>query len=444
MHVSTDETIRQVDSLDKSTYAVLLHEYIHFLQDVTTVYGLGNISGSVNLIRHHVNQAYRGRDSGTVTVPLCPDPRTAADSAYVGQEIRRITWGDTRSCDLLRIHSWKMTHEPLSHPLSPVAKVPCVELKARCQRGAMTDATLRFGAGCLLESMAKIMERNMSDDPRTYCEFPYDAATKLAAEIYGAFAQNELNVLALCDLALNCSNPGKVFIDMLAEWKAKKAVPSDPRELYDDFYTREHEWIRVESVSAKQKTLETYLPVLEQAVRAAENDLKSYFKSVPGASDYWSETTGLINAWVHAVLDGALKWRKDKPYFMLDLAEGGKGPANKTFQALYCDMGMPFCTNSDGAACFYHPAFNTDKLHLEYFTAAHDISEILCDRYSYDDGCSLYRHCKYCMDNRQGNVAVDDRCREPWERGNTREDLCPFAAVWVHWGLFGITPEYNP
>lgn len=433
MHVGTDERIERIETLSDIAYATLAHEYIHFIQDITTIHGLNNIFTAIQYIKYACNKIYR--TNGDFEVPILPDKVKIEDFVYFNTLISNISTGDTETYDEVEINDFNLINLPLDKRCA-IKEMPVIELDVNIDNSY--DDKYIFGAGCIYESMAYIMERNMSQFGTTESpDLPYSAAEKLAKEIYEEFAEDELNVLAVCDLSLNCSNPGKIFVEIISEWKERGTVPNDPRELYDDFYKRDFILIEETSTGCIRKLVD-YPTTLENKLKVVEKELYSYFRSVKlGAQDEFSNMMNLINRWISEVLTSALKWRKERPYFIIEIAEGGERYSNSTFQSLYNEIGLPFCTNDNSEGCFYHPKFQTNDLQISYFSAASQISDIF---YGNLDLCGFYDYCKKCEEDKTCNIVTDKRCETPWVRCYDKQ-LCPVAGIWRHWNLSGHTPK---
>lgn len=52
MYLNTDENLENIFALSDPTSAAFLHEYVHFLQDITTIYGLQNSVHVVQYIKY--------------------------------------------------------------------------------------------------------------------------------------------------------------------------------------------------------------------------------------------------------------------------------------------------------------------------------------------------------------------------------------------------------
>jgi hypothetical protein len=432
MHIATNESIENINLLSEKTYATLAHEYMHFIQDITTIYGLNNIFATIQYIKYANNEIYKTQ--GDFHVPILSSNVNTGDFVYFNKYITYVSFGETKAYNNAEIIGFNPTIIQIDEKCV-IKKMKVVELEARIDNSY--NIKYRFGAGCIYESMAKIMEKKMSPTGSVNSpDLPYNTAIKLAKHIYKDFAENELNVLAICDISLNCSNPGKVFVEMLYEFKRRKIIPQNPREIYDDFYNRKFEDI----TATKNKTVSkqnNYLTAFEDRSKLVEKELYSYFRpTIIGGQDEFNKIMTLINNWIAEIFATALKWRKENPYFIIDIAEGGEKGKNIAFVRLFNAFGLPFCTNNNHDGYYYHPNFLTANLQLSYFSAVSQILRI----FEGDLGmCDFYEYCKKCKIDNTSDVVTDSRCVTPWERCCDNR-LCPVATIWKHWNLGGHIP----
>jgi hypothetical protein len=432
MHIATDEKIERITDLSETAFATLIHEYIHFIQDITTLHGLQNIFNTIQYLKFAINEVYKTENE--FHIPIEFSKVNIGDLGYFRSRIYDISYGYTDSYDDVEI----LDYHPLALPIDDrciVNSMPVTELNIEID-GNYNDSYI-FGAGCIYENMAYIMGRYMAQfGTVTSPDAPYNLATKLAEKIYKEFAEDELNVLAVCDIALNSSNPGKVFVEIIQEYKDKKIVPNDPRELYDDFYNRVFQ--NAEATKDGHFFSQTnYLDNFIKMAELVEKELYSYFRpAYPDAQDEFSVNMRLINDWIASVFASVKNWRTQNPYFIIDMADGGERYANKTFVQFYNEFGLPFCTNNNNDGCFYHPKFLTNELHISYFSAASQIFDILNGGF---EMCDFYCYCRKCKMEGTGDVVVDSRCATPWQRCNDAR-ICPVATIWKHWKLIGHTP----
>lgn len=157
MHINTTEKIERIEYLNANDFSTLMHEYIHFIQDVTTIYGLGNIYNSVQYIKYATNEIYETKDEFKVPIKL--DIRKLEGSMIdFGNYLYKETFGKTKAYDgsLFKVEARNI---PLTKHLN-MKSLPVYDLKINVEGyGAYS---YRFGAGCIMESMAYILEKCLS------------------------------------------------------------------------------------------------------------------------------------------------------------------------------------------------------------------------------------------------------------------------------------------
>lgn len=164
--------------------------------------------------------------------------------------------------------------------------------------------------------------------------------------------------------------------------------------------------------------------------------LHAYFKNENNdETNDFTTAVQLINLWIDEIMNSASKWRKQHPYFIIDIAEGGTKD-RKAISELYNEFGLPFCTNANNEGCFYHPKINSSKLPLYLFMVVRQISDIFEGKLG---KCCMYEFCLKCKKDNSGDVEPNIKCFAPWKR-NDEKKLCPFIMVWNHWKLIGRRP----
>ena len=91
MRIATEESMQDIFNLSDQTAAAFIHEYVHFLQDVTTIYGLRNIITVVDFIKT-VNMDQRRSESRKMKIPYQID-RAKIRGAYYNGPIQRLLGG---------------------------------------------------------------------------------------------------------------------------------------------------------------------------------------------------------------------------------------------------------------------------------------------------------------------------------------------------------------
>ena len=92
LHLSTDNPISDLNKLIEKDLSIFFHEYIHFIQDISTYYGLNNIHATVEYFKY-ANMVVRGTE-GYFKIPIEPDAN-AENNVGLNKYINNITYGDT-------------------------------------------------------------------------------------------------------------------------------------------------------------------------------------------------------------------------------------------------------------------------------------------------------------------------------------------------------------
>ncbi len=436
MDIDTDETIKDINTLTNNTFSTLVHEYIHFLQDLTTIYGLGNIFRTIQFIQHAVNQIYQSQ--GEFEVPVKVNSSILnGDYVAFGQYLDRVIFGEQKKYTPVVITNVKNVKVPVTEMCGQTNIDKIVLDLIVGEKGKETSGKYEFGACCILESMAYILEKRIGGQTIELYDMPYNSATKVAEFIYPEFAKDELRVLALCDISLNISNPAKIFVYLLNEWKNSGFLPNDAREIYDVFYSQKYQ-VTTQDKGNVSSAVVDFICQFEHTAEIARKSLRQLFRPKdPTADDIITRTMNLQNEWIEAVIDSAIKWRKQYRYFILDIAEGGGQKTNTKFKDIFNEFGLPFCTNNKHEGCFYHPIVKDPKLVPNLFLGAGQIYKLLSSKKT---ACDLLEHCFWSKDVVKSNVNPNTNCYSPWLRCNDKE-LCPYALIWKHWNLTNYKPN---
>lgn len=438
MHVDTNETIKDINTLENNAFSTLVHEYIHFLQDLTTIYGLSNIYRTIQFIKYATNQIYQSTGEFNVPIKLNSNILNGNFVAF-DWNLGRIIFGEQKNYSSVVITNIKNVKVPIEE-MCGQSSIDVINLDLSVgEKGKEISGKYKFGACCILESMAYILEKRIAGKTLELSDMPYNSATKVAEFIYPEFANDELRVLALCDISLNISNPAKFFVYLLNEWKNTGFLPNNAREIYDDFYTQKIQ-VKIQDGGSVSSTEVDFIPQFEHTADIARNSLKRLFiPKDPTANDIVTRIMNLQNEWIEAIIASAIKLRKLQKYFILDIAEGGVNNINTAFITIFNEFGLPFCTNNRHEGCFFHPIVKDPTLVPNLFLGACQIYKILSSTKN-QIACGLIDHCHWSKDVVKSNVNPDTRCYSPWLRCNDKE-LCLFAQIWKHWNLTNHTPH---
>lgn len=395
-------------NLPKSDLAAFVHEYVHFIQDITTYWGLNNAYVYSEYIHGAVNQIYQ-YPKGSFCVPFRISNNS--NNIELNQAFINKCIGNYDNMDSLFITNIEVTKENVKFNSTYLKELEHVYLK-------LPRRKIQFGARAIMESMAYLLEKQIASGGSGVYEYPYCSAEFIVLKEYPEFAKSTLNILALCDLSLQFSNPAAVFIKTLLKFKREHYVPNKATELYEYFYSMPCVQI------GKECSFTESLFNLGQVVRER---LKAYLDH-PVFDSFHRIVDNLIIC--------GLDYRINNPTFILDIAESGHVLYNNPMRILFNRIGTPIIKDCNEEYLVINPSFISND-ELQYFPAIEQILNLFTEGH---DCCDMLCWCQQSIHN---NVIVDDRCiNTPWERC-ADNNLCPYATLWKHWNLSGYTPKKN-
>lgn len=411
MKLKIDEMI-DLNTCSDMDFALFFHEYIHFLQDVTTSYGLMRCYSYGEYIQSVVNDI-RNKARGVIEVPYLYDDNR--ENIMLGEFLSKITQGDSSGESFVNnltnaMIEWDTIDGlPYEHEYLKSLNMPLLT----ADNGIM----LAIGSYCLKENIAYIMQRKMTVDKGHLTDYPYNAAEIIANNIYPEFAKNTLNILALADCCLMFSNPGEVFFHMLLQMKDKNYLPPKPHDLY--YHLKEAKIGIGDNISDPF----TQFSVLIEEVR---KKFKSYFVNLEHPQIHEP-----YHKWIDTVLDYVKKLRMERPAFLLDMIYDGNARQSSTLAEIINSIGTPLIRNKCQDYFSIKPAGH-HGYSVEIIKSVKQIYKILHEG---DFQCELFPWC-----NKSGITTDENKClHSPWEMSACPE-LCPTAMLWKNWGLMGFVP----
>lgn len=408
MHVATRDDDMTVNKMSDGDATVLFHEYIHFLQDITTFYGLNNLYVQSEYFHCVVN-----RVKGNLQFQVPYMIRDNKDNVLLNQKICRLTNGDSEESSFYLVHSvdeWSddLADDFISNP--PISEIKNIVLN-------QNDNMRSFGAIAIMESMAYILERLCS--PNAYVsspDYPYRAAELVAIYYDAKFGNDLLRVLALCDMSLQNSNPGLCFVNIMKLVGEGKLLFDTPESIYDYFYNR-----RVKSVYGRVTSWQdSYNKLLDQV----DTCLQDYIKGIDSLKSY--------HEWINHLVDFSRDWRNNDRYFLLKMARKNDLKKNDCWGYAVARIGSPLMVNANNHYFKLPYAGMQEGESVEMYAALKEIYSLFL---AGSKPCGLLTWC-----NDSPESTPNELCNTaPWKKvGETK--LCPYAFFWRHWGLTGCEP----
>lgn len=424
-----------VPNIPYGSFAVFFHEYVHYLQDVTTLYGLMNLSVTTYFVRSVAHKVV-GMSEGEFDVPqeIEDDDR---DFGFCNLCLRKYYVGSSINPkhQIVEVLNYEVLTDTIKGQPLDYVKVEYIDVTTGKNHSCI------FGGNILTEGMAYMTERRcyqsvFADNGCEYPDtpdYPYMMNLKLAQIIYPELAQYLVMIIGVADIALLTYNPGLTFVRLLEYLRgidfAKRLNGKgyiDKEEDCDELYRIGYEFTNFS------------IEELAQVQDYVYNEIAEYFK-MPIAAE--------LNDWVSRVWEKARQLREIAPHYILDVILGYWGDVrnNKVFCSIYLGLGTPLVINADDEGTIVPPqGFKPSENFMPgLYWAIDEIRRIFggdpCAR-----ECLLKDYCRWSSTQEGSNITVNDRCETaPWLRAQEDIDFCPVGAIWRHWGLTGHTPRFK-
>lgn len=390
------------DNMTERELSLFIHEYVHFLQSFTTIYGLERINSDFSVIINMVNWMNRHIKS-KIAFPLSKD---VLDSVICNNDkLSRLVWGDTEDVSHLRI-----TNEDVDYiQIDERRQIESVTLSYIDENGEQSYCS--FGAREIYEGMAYLIEQYITKDFEVSPDHPYCTAAKVANHIHPHLLDDPRNLLVLCDKALMSSNPGPEFVRMIKWLRQIDFLPPTPDYL---FYFLDNNW-ETYDMNQKVGVLETFV----NRVEFVKANLHSLLQD-----EYFSD----YHKWLDVIFDYAIDLRKTEPMFWLDIFDNGYVKDNSYFQTIFHFAGSPLIETVKHEYFFVDPE-GSDSESISFFKVFNQIYILFVKGTTQ---CELMPWCN----SSNNTVRIDETCYKcPWKHQEDNGELCPFKAIWQHWGL---------
>lgn len=409
MHIDTESEDMIINQMPIEDATVLFHEYIHFLQDISSYYGLSRIYAYSEYMHKMVNEIYN-MPQGDFQIPM--PLLHSNDNVKLNNDLIRLTEGDVGDKATFSITKINISKDELEENMHLQA-IPSVMLEFS------DDDIATFGAGAISESMAYLLERLCSPNGyKTSPEYPYMAAEKVASFYDEEFAKDKLKILALCDMSLMSSNPGTCFVRVMDSIQKKELSFASPEDIYDYFYTQ------TSRVEGKETPL---IEAFTRLLDTVKQSLKSYLEIEKINKAYYT--------WIDSITNFVIDWRKENRCFLLNMARHNQLFTNNCLGYCIKKIGTPLMSNNNPGCYFKIPIGEEqteNNMDVEYFKAIYQIEALLSKG---KVGCDMYDWCR-----NSPSSTPNDLCKtSPWLKISEKA-LCPYAFLWKHWNLSKYKP----
>jgi len=395
------------ERLNQKHLSIFTHEYIHFIQDVSTYVGLNNAYVYSECIHGIANTIYQ-QPKGELKIPV-KLPRNYGN-IELNQQVNKVGIGTFEEQPNFFLKKIKIKKEKVLYDNSFVKNLTEIVLVP------MKGQKVVFGSRAIMESMAYLMETMITKGSVGADDYPYHAAEIVANYYYPEFGKDKLRLIALCDASMQFSEPGKIFVQSLQSFKKEGFLPSNANDVIDHFYL--NPCVQM----GEEKKIE--IGLLTMGFMVGER-LKQYMNH-PLFKPFHNV--------VHNLIGFGMRERLNNKYFMLDIVRNGDVLDNAFMRRFIRTIGTPIIIDSNDDYWNIPPIGKTSNDYwLEYFPAIEELFKCLAEGQTI---CELYPWCEKSPMTKEDNRCIE----EPWSRVND-EALCPYAMLWKHWKLEGYFPK---
>ncbi|MGK7392616.1 MAG: hypothetical protein ACNS60_19840 [Candidatus Cyclobacteriaceae bacterium M2_1C_046] len=407
-----------LNEIPDGAFGLYLHEYIHFVQDISTIYGLMNISTITYYIQYCASKIYKDK-SQKFEVPIKLQPNTnTIDYGFSNFQLRPIYIGSSIKKKSKSISNFSYTLVPFE--FEPGHTIDIVKIQ-------FTDSDtheirdLEFGGNHVTEGMAYLCEQYQHKGILTEADaYPYKLISEIVKLEYPEIENDDGLLITICDASLMSYHPGLSFVRLVKFLKEKQVHSSELVliDIYKECLTE----IKGSHVD------------FEVLVNNVKFEIKKNF-----SADYYQD----ITSWIDTIFDRIKIFRKEVPTFVNDMVIYGKPKENQFFAYFLKVIGSPIVIDSNSNATFALPqGFNPTSPNFSpaIFWAINQILKVF-----YKDSVTPCELIHFCSKSKEldPNINVDENCNTaPWLKA-TEKNLCPFAQIWHHWALKDYSPNYK-
>lgn len=381
-------------NFDGESWRTFVHEYTHFLQDISTSHGFLYYFYKAQLL----NLAFYNivnNSSDVIELPIRTED-TGAKNASEKEMLLDFYEGDSFHFKYHHINTIKAEVDDLMTSL--VIDKTELDQKLYSVNIYYDDKPkpYQFGNECIIESMAYLIERHLFGAEKRTNEFPYNSCETICQLMYPELLEYPDKIVMLAEVALMRDDCG-LFFHGLVNLCARNHMADINYDDFRDFCL---------------KNINACFDRFELAYKEAVEGIDVLF---PKKFPY----TFIVNKQLQVFLECGHNYRKGQPLFISD-AFLSEAPT-LYFEHLIDLFDIPMLI--DGKNDYY------GKPGVQNIPVADAVLSILTEETN--EGCKLKKFCK-----RSSISCYDEfRCTEaPWENCKC-EGLCPVAVYFIGYGI---------
>ena len=378
-----------ISKMSKRDQGTLLHEYIHYLQNISTLWGIYQSMTIYSLMHQSLHEVIA---NDPVTIPVSPNFEAQTISSYKKMK----TLLGTRSLERGKYIDWtkdiKVNFSQVDVDGTTVEKVSC---EVFLMNGG--KEIIDLGATIVKETMAALYQ-SLVDPNSSHPDIPYNIILKYCQKYYPKLAADTRKLICLCYASLFTLCPGAQLMRLIRDYGNRDDI---------DGHTAFYQFVDTYDAGKKKDgTSRTLMEYVDEMIDKFKKMLSGILISNLDFLNVIFEPVRLSEKWVPVV--SALY---DKNTFSLD-----------HLKIMFQQIGLPYLHTSKQQYSFPNGYGKTD--------ASTDLVELIASQaiYTYfrgDSECRLSYMCK-------GDKYSEDHCKNhPW----SQEIECPFSVVCKAYGI---------
>jgi hypothetical protein len=416
MELDVEDDFEKILKCQKSE-SVFFHEYIHFLQDILTTYGINNIRSILLLLRDKISYMQKNEYQ-----ELPVDFKSIVVDDFNKQF--KFTYGinDENKMKVLETIDENIIITKIRDETAYIGKNP---LKMYYLSFEGIPYEYQLGSIDIIESMAFLLEHyTFGKDVYNSPTLPYKTVDILIRNTCPNSFPGIEYVVAICELSLRSGNPMMFLIKTIIKFQD---INYEPDNLYD-FINKVIEDINIECNGIVYvDTSNPYFMILDEVI----SELHYIF----GNDKYFEN----ILLWLDTLLGKMKEIKKYEKYLPITKYFLNNNPKDH-FHNLICNIiGTPIIYIPNNKRGYYFEVNNATE---ELFFLR--VLDNFFDSLYYGSACKMRKYCNEKSKIEGTSDTTDDNCTlSPSLRSeDSYVDLCPYGALWKYFKLIS-TVKYK-
>ncbi len=341
LRVNIDTEIKDLNEFAKDPnsqhyFSTFLHEYIHFLQEITTTSGILKAGALIDLIKD-INWKIRHDGKSDFTVPVVIDNKSNSEA---NRQLEIIYRGSNDPVDYAKYAYYKFDEISVADKDGNIKKPKKYTVYYYTKYGQLSS--FHFGYICLKEFVAHTIQKQYLATVE-HADIPYLIAELIISSEYPPLATNPLLIVSFCDACLMSFHPADIFFHTLERMKNDSYLP------ISQYSVCQYVWEGIYFQDEKEK-----LTIWDLYAKISKFTIDQISDAL--ASNIFHSN----KEWLHHIILEAINLRINQPTFMTELVKSD-GNLTSLFYTVVKRIGTPFFTNSKNQGVFIPPENTLSK-----------------------------------------------------------------------------------